>query len=198
MPKPRLILRIARQAIWLLLLAAAPAFGQAPLDASRLPADTLFYLHWRGTNATAAARETNSLLRLWADPEFTPAREAILQGFRDGLKKNKEAGTWTPDEILSLLENPLLIGYVGPLELPAPSGAPAAKSPAENRLFVIYDASGKSELLLKMKNRWLAEMKEPPAISTYAFGPVTVEKYVEKNQTFYRAQVGSYFVQAGQ
>ena len=65
----------ARRLLCLLLVLAAPALAQGTLEPSRLPANTTFYLFWRGTaSLDATARGANSLFRLWNDPGFAPAR----------------------------------------------------------------------------------------------------------------------------
>ncbi len=198
-----------RRLVCLLFLAAAPALGQGPLEPSRLPANTTFYLHWRGTSALQAVRGTNSLLRLWADPEFAPARKALTDAFYAGARKKaeSESGSWTQQEveqILSVLENPLVIGFTGGSDdQGTPVGSQGAGGQGERaaqsaRLFVILDTTGKERIIRNLQERTARAAKAPLVITSYAFGPTTVEKVVAPAETYYRATIDHYLVRAGQ
>lgn len=190
-----------RRSLCVLLLAAAPALGQsAPgaLDPSRLPSDTLFYLHWRGTASLERARTTNSLLRLWADPGFAPVRQALSDAFYSNARKNKDLASSTPadlEQILSLAENAALIGWVGNLDLSALRGGQGNAGPARlPAFFVIFDTTGKAELITKLESKAALASKEPRSVTHYAFGPTTVETTVKGGKTSYRAMVGPYWI----
>ncbi len=192
----------ARRLACLLLLVAAPALAQGPLEPSRLPPDTNLYFLWRGAGALEATRGTNALLRLWNDPEFAPVREALAQAFSAGAKKNQPLGSWKGaglEQLLSLLENPMVGGLTGSFGIP-PQEAAAAGGRSEPgkpfAFFVIYDATGKEEIFRKFLDTMLAAAKDRPTITSYAFGPTTVDKVVGPKETYYRAMVGHYAIRA--
>ncbi len=194
-----------RRSLCVLLLAAAPALGQsAPgaLDPSRLPSDTLFYLHWRGTASLERAQTTNSLLRLWADPGFAPVRQALSDAFYSNARKNKDLASSTGadlEQIFSLAENAFLIGLVGNLDLSALSGGQGNAGPARlPAFFVIFDTTGKAELIKKLESKAALASKEPRTVTHYAFGPTTVETTVKGGKTSYRAMVGPYSIHSDQ
>ncbi len=194
----------ARRLVCLLLLIAAPALAQTPLEPSRLPANTTFYLFWRGTaSLDAAARGANSLFRLWNDPGFAPARQALAGAFYASAQKNQSGETQKRGELeetLSLLENALVIGFAGSLEMPGAASGAAAQPAGTLRpwtFFAILDTTGKEAILRKLEDRML-EGKERPTITSYAFGPTTVDKVVRAKETYYRATVGRYAIRADQ
>jgi len=193
----------ARRLACLLLLAAAPALAQNPLEPARLPADTMFYLAWRGTASLGAARNTNTLVRLWHDPEFVPARQALVEAFYASTKKNQTEQSLKPEdlaELFSLLENPFVIGLAGNLDLSQLASKASAEGgvPAQPfTFFAILDATGKGATVRKLRERIL-EGPEKPVVSSYAFGPTTVEKFVGLKQTYYLATVGPYTIRADQ
>src|SRR5947207_13795939 len=59
-----------------------PALGQSlhqsALDAGQLPKTTAFYFAWPAT-PSAETRAANSLLALWADPDFATARASMIE-----------------------------------------------------------------------------------------------------------------------
>jgi hypothetical protein len=185
---------------------ATPAFGQkAPsaLAPSLLPSDTLFYLHWRGTSSLQSAQNTNSLLGLWADPEFAPLRQALIEAFYRGAKKQKQLSSATRQELeqfVSLAENPFLLGFAGPLDLSAMSSTPAKESPPARRpaFFLVYDDTGKSELIAKLRKKSAEASQEPRSITRYAFGSTTVEITATAKEKSYSARVGSYWINSNQ
>jgi hypothetical protein len=187
----------------LLLLAAAPALAQRPLEPARLPADTIFYLAWRGTASLGAAGNTNALLRLWNDAEFAPSRQALLEAFYASAKKNQTEQSLKPEDLaqfLSLLENPFVIGVAGNADLSqlASKASPEGAAPSwPFTFFAILDASGKEAIVQKLRGQVL-EGPDKPSVSSYAFGSTTVEEFVGAKQTYYLATVGPYTVRADQ
>jgi hypothetical protein len=72
----RTLLATAILVVTLLGVGTNPARAQAPLEPAQLPSRTVFYLNWRGAPAPDV-RKANSLLALWDDPDFAPARSAL-------------------------------------------------------------------------------------------------------------------------
>ncbi len=187
---------IVRHLVCLLLLVAAPALAQGPLEPSRLPPDTLFYLLWRGTASVETSRSTNSLLQLWNDPQFTNARAALIASFSANVEKSQDAERVKREvlaQILSLAENPIILGLGGSSSVAGDAGSsrPAA-------FFAIFDGTGKENILRKLQQQSDANAQPPPTITRYAVGPTTVEKVVRPKETYYRAQVGRYFLRANE
>lgn len=195
-----------RRFLCVLVLVAAPALGQkAPsaLEPSRLPPDTLFYLRWGGTSSLGPARNTNSLLRLWADPEFAPVRQALAEAFYSGAKKKEKLQSLTREDIeqvASLFENPFLFGFAGRLDLSRTSGTHEKEAPLEQKpaFFLVYDGAGKTELIARLEEQFDRVRKHPRSITRYAFGPTSVEIITTGEETSYRAVVGPYFVLSDQ
>jgi len=179
------------------ILAAPVAAQNARLD-DRLPATTTFYMYWRGAASTEAARGTNPLLRMWADPEFAPAREAMFAEIsRDA--KDKLTAALTQNALLSLLENPLVFGTANrgqatpKLAAPGPTQKPLL---AENS-FLIYDATGKKALVESLLELEASDTTTPPKITRSAFGHTKLESVAGSKETYYRAFAGNYFLRAG-
>ena len=63
--------------------------------------------------AVTSAEKTNHVVQLFEDPQFAHAREALLKSMRENVAKN---GPATSDreqaEVLSLLDNPAVVGVV--------------------------------------------------------------------------------------
>ena len=194
----------ARRLACLLLLVGVPALAQGPLEPSRLPPDTNFYIFWRGTAALGSARSTNTLLKMWSDPGSLRAREALVEALYSSAKKKQSSEPLNSEELgqlLSLVENPVVVGVTGSFLVPGvgrggSGGGEAASQPTGS--FVIYDATGKEEILRKLQEFLLSQAKDRPIITSYAFGPTTVEKVVWPNETYYRTRVGPYAIRAGQ
>ncbi len=201
---------IARRLVCLLILAAAPAMAQGPLQPAWLPPDTLFYLHWKGAAQLDAARGTNSLARLWNDPEFAPVRRAAAESLHQDLPSSNPAQSLTPEEreqAVSLLESPVLLGFSG--RWPIPASAQPSREESGSRLttsggkhqrpaafFLILDATGKEALARRLMDRMANSSGDKPVVTSYAFGASTVEKVASAAKTYYRGWVGRYFLRA--
>ena len=182
----------------------AAAVLQAPLAPGTLPQNTIFYLLWRGAPA-ASARSANHLLSLWDDPDFAPVRSALAEDLLNNSDKKspaKEGKQLTPEEaaqISSLLENPFLLGYLGEPSRPARSGAPAEAAARKwNGFFLVYDRSGKEELLEKTIFRLRSSEKELPKISVISLAGISALKIERKNSATYWAENGKYAISANE
>jgi hypothetical protein len=197
-------LRYVSNRIFLLALCAALAasalFAQAPLEPAQLPARTIFYLIWRGT-PTGDIRKSNSLMALWDDPDFAPARAALLNNLMSDSKKKGDGNGLTREEISSyatLLDNSFTIGYL-PREGPAPKPAtPGGTVPAWTGTFLVYDRTGKEQLLSKAVLRLRANSGEIPTVSEVTIAGVKALKLERKTGTNYWAETGNYAVAASE
>ncbi|MGB6076007.1 MAG: hypothetical protein WBG29_10255, partial [Candidatus Acidiferrales bacterium] len=176
-----------------LVLCASPVFAQANPMVERLPADTWAYLSWGGTASLKAVSGTNSVLRLWNDPAFTAFLEnSIATVSHAGGAQKSELTPEQTAEILSALENAAVIGF---MNNPENSQGIEHGSPG---YFLIYDATGKKELIEKLRRERDAHTTERPTVSTVPIGGVSVEKRVSKGGgTSYEAQAASYYIIAG-
>ena len=172
-----------------LLLFASPVFAQTNPLVDRLPADTWAYVSWGGTASLKSVSSTNSVLRLWHDPAFSAFLENSIANVSHSGGPRKSG--LTPEqsaEILSALENPAVIG-----SLNAPDDA-AGQNHNPIHYFLIYDATGKQDLVDKLRRKRDADATQPAQVSSFAIGSITVEKRVSSANTVYEAQAGSYFI----
>ncbi len=175
------------------LLAAIPALAQkapaAPPQAppvDRLPPDTWVLLTWHGLGSVSKVRATNPILRIWDDPAFQSSRTRIAERFVSELAKEQAAKPNKSDftkqdfeAILSLAENPLMVGFAGNPFPPGASGA-AQKSVG---FFAMYNKTGKQEIVQRLRERLKSgSKKDNVQESKYMFRGVEVTKSVTTTQ----------------
>ncbi len=185
-----------------IVFAVLPAgiAAQAPLEPAQLPARTIFYLIWRGT-PPAEARHTNALMSLWDDPDFAPVRAAMLDALMSDTKKQPDKPGLSREEVAqyaTLLDNPFTIAYLPRPEASAPktAAAGAAAPPAWDGAFLVYDRSGKEELLSKAVLRMRAAGTDIPNLTEMTVAGVRSLKLERKSGTTYWAETGKYAVSA--
>ena len=191
-----------------LLLSAIIFFGaqvllaQSPLEPAQLPANTAFYLVWRG-QPSAELRKTNSIAALWDDPGFAPVRSSIT----NALLKNSEEKSTEPrltreqlEEYASLLENPFVLGYLNdPQKGFVVSANPSpAKTTSWNGMFLVYDRTGKEAILSKAVLGLRASEKEIPQISQMTIAGVPVVKVQRKSGVTYWVEHEKYAISANE
>ena len=174
---------------------------------ARLPASVRFYVHWRGTKTLDAVQGKNGLLRLWVDPDFAPIRrELMARAFGTSWLKTNEKSV-RPEQLavlLPLFENEAIVGS---LNLPGSkaaagagnSGAPggAAHDASGYDGFVIYDGTGKADLIQKAKALSLKTGAGAAEIHSYMLGKIKIESVERAGGTDFTAQVGNYYLSAG-
>ena len=182
----------------------APA--QSPLDPAQLPARATFYFLWRGT-PSGDVRTQNSLYALWDDPDFAPARSAFLASLLSSDKNQKEKQpALTPEEMrqyVTLLDNPFLFGYLHRPESSAAKAAPSPNaapkdSPPWNGSFLIYDRTGKEELLSKAVLKFRSSETDIPKLTNLTVAGIPALKVERKSDTTYWAEFGKYAVSASE
>src|SRR5712692_150786 len=176
------------------LLSSDRAWAQAPLEPAQMPARTMFYVIWRGTPA-GDARNANSLLALWDDPDLVPLRADALQNMQSSSAKDPSKPQLSREEIeqtSSLLENSFVLGYLRKPE----TKAAAAKSTDRpwNGMFFVYDRTGKELLLVKTILRFRSQEKEPPQISSITVAGAPALKIARKEDVSYWTERGKYAV----
>src|SRR5215469_1038559 len=182
----------------LLSLAGDAVFAQAPLEPPQLPSRTIFYVIWRGMPA-GDVRKTNSLMSLWDDPDFAPVRAALVNEMINDAKNQKGKPAPSREELAgfaTLLDNSFTIGYLPREGAPPKPATPAAKPPAWNGMFLVYDRSGKEELLSKAVLRMRGTSEEIPTLTEITVAGVKALKVERKSGTNYWAETGKYAVSA--
>lgn len=190
---------------WLLAMSAFILFVCFPgrlsaqsKFADRLPGSTISYLEWHGSTAVLSDAAKNHFLQLALDPQFAPVWAAFTQSIR-GQQKSPGSGLEFPD-VVSLLSNELTAGV---MELPAKASAPAAGKRPDSHIatFIVYDDTGKTELIRKLKaaNLGAAQPGVPVAAWTsHDFHGTQVESRTIGTDCTYRAQAGHYYLLADQ
>ena len=193
-------LRRFRIAVPLLLLIAAgePLFAQTPSLSDRLPASTVFFAYWHGMGTVTSAEKTNHVVQLFEDPQFAHARETLLKSMRENVAKN---GPATSDkeqaEVLSLLDNPAVVGVVLNPKSDKKPGTDAAAPPVTG-FFVVYDAHGKTAIVEKLRAANKATGKEVPTVMSYDFQGTKVEARATGTDVSYTALTPKYYFLADQ
>lgn len=190
----------------LLGLSCFPVSAQDDPIAQRLSPNTFFYLEWHGTPALSGSRQNNHILQLLHDPAFT---SMLTAGVTHGIADNAHSviAMMMPDAV-SLLDNPFAWGVALNPEARKDSPLDKAKAVAT---FLVYDATGKTDLIQKWKALSQARGKAPVEVTRYDFDGVTVEvRENQKSQTpagtqtpakknfTYSAQAGKYFLMSDQ
>ena len=202
--KPAPKLRHFRVASIFLLLALSTSslFAQAPTASllDRLPADTVFFAHWHGMNVVTSAEKTNHLVQLCEDPQFTLVRDALIRNLRSNMAKN---GTENPDaelaDVLSILDNSAVAGFVLNPAAPKVPDRPISDTPTADTpvppvgFFLVYDATGKTALVKKLRAEVRASGKEVPTVMTYDFKGTTVEARTTGTDVSYTALTPKYY-----
>jgi hypothetical protein len=187
----------------LLLLAMftpVRSVAQAPVDPGKLPGRTMGYLFWHGT-PIGDMRKGNSALALWDDPQFAQARDSFLDSFLNDTNRSNKLSRGDLEQYVCLLDNPFLIGYLRESELHASAKTPApanTKAPAWNGIFLIYDRSGKEQLLSKAVMQMRGADKDIPKLTEVTIAGVPALKVERKSGITYWAEFSKYAVSAEQ
>ena len=179
------------------LLGYDRAWAQAPLEPGQMPARTLFYVIWRGA-PVGDIRKSNNLLALWDDPDLAPVRAAMFQNIQTSSEKDSTKPPMTreeAEETSSLLENSFVFGYIR-----KPETKTAAKSADRpwNGIFLVYDRTGKEEVLAKSILRARSRDKDPAQISQITVAGSPAMKIERKDSVTYLSEHGKYAVVGGE
>lgn len=172
-------------------LLTSPALAQSSPLVDRLPADTWAYVSWGGTTSLKSVSSTNSILRLWQDPSFSAFLENSIATVSHAGGPTQKSGGLTPEqtaEILSALENPAVMGFLN-----APGEEPGQNHHAIG-YFLVYDATGKQEIIDKLRHKRDENRTQPVERSSLTIGNIAVEKLVSGANTTYEAQAGRYLI----
>jgi hypothetical protein len=148
--------------------------------------------------AVTSAEKTNHVVQLFEDPQFVHARELLFKGLRENIAKN---GPATSDrdqaEVLSLFDNPAVVGVVLNPKLEKKSTADSAPPPVTG-FFVVYDAHGKTAIVEKLRAANRATGKEVPTVMSYDFHGTKIEARATGTDVSYTALTPQYYFLADQ
>jgi len=167
----------------------------------RLPEQTVFCVSWQGLADLETLRATNPVLRMWASPEMK-ANWAALEEYQRAQARQRAGGqedeaarardsnsstNWIHNAT-RLMANPGLIALV----VPPPPADPAAPPP-EPQAVMLYDTTGREELLAQLAAE---DLKPGETRRTYEFEGMTVEETLDKNgkPRNYSGRVGRWLV----
>jgi hypothetical protein len=175
----------------------SPLYAQARPIAERLSPETLFYLEWRGTASLGGAERKNHLLQLLADPALAPLWLTFTRQISPSAPKGASpvAAFLLPD-LISLMDNSVVFGIV-----PNPD---ARRPPTSGKTvpliatFLVYDLTGKADLVQKWRALSAMSSKTPTEVTKYDFGGTWVEVRATRTSASYMAQTGSYFLASDQ
>ena len=174
----------------------APLLAQTAPIAPRLSPNTVFYVEWRGNASLASASQKNHVLQLLHDPAFAQMLTQIARQIQTSTPKNggPAAALVLPD-LASFLDNAIVFGVVAnPDAIKAASDKPA--SPFAT--FLVYDSTGKADLIQKWKGLSALRSQTPVDVTKYDFGGTPVEVRTSGKNVTYSAQAANYFVVSDQ
>jgi hypothetical protein len=184
-------------------LGADAAFAQAPLEPAQMPANTTFYLVWRG-QPNGDLRKTNSIAALWDDPGFAPVRSSVTDAILKSAEEKPAENRLTRQQIeeyASLLENAFVLGYLSDPQknrAQVSDDSSAANTKPWNGMFFVYDRSGKEAILSKAVLSLRSSEKEAPQVSQMTIAGVPILKVQRKTGTTYWVEHGKYAVSANE
>jgi hypothetical protein len=167
----------------------------APL-VQRLSPDTIFYVEWRGTASLSAAEQKNHLLQLMHDPDMAAALAALGSQLQRNNPQvaNPIAAMLLPD-LTSFLDNSAVFGFVVNPDVRRDA---SDKHVSPFAAFLVYDATGKTDLLKKWDALSRVGSKMAVEVTNYDFGGTSVEVRTTSTGASYSAQAGKYFVASDQ
>ncbi|GEM_PF-1090000 len=180
------------------LLGAGSARAQSSAIVSRLPARTVAFVEWRGAKAVAGEEGQNHVLQLLGDPSLAPLWLEMAADFQKQEQSHAAASPLSLPDILSLVQNPAAAGIIEVPQATESSGhadASTGGKPAPPvATFVVYDATGKTDILKKWDTAAAANGPNAPVVTHFRFAGVSIEERASKTSTTYSAMAGHYFV----
>ncbi|MGH9775771.1 MAG: hypothetical protein ACRD50_12580 [Candidatus Acidiferrales bacterium] len=180
-----------------LLIFAAPAFAQNSPIVERLPKDTKFLVLWHGTKSLESVSRSNPLLRLMGEPSAAPLMHYISSQFSESFEKNSKEVNLSKEDMDTLLtvvrENS---GAIGSIDLPASKEAGASHDGSEKQsvTFIVFDVSGKQDVIGKIIAREKAAAPDGAMPEHFQVGSVSVTKRTKDGKASYDALVSHYVV----
>jgi hypothetical protein len=180
------------------VISGAQRAGGMPID--RLPANAYAVVVWHGQAAVAKGLAVNNLVRLWNDPEFLTTRKAFAERFAGEVDKAGKGNSLTQadlDLVFDVLANPGMVGAAGTPDLgKLLDSGPGAKS-KESDFFLVWDMAGKQAQWQKIDALFEKRATAAPAVTSVTLGGVAVRRKETPESVSFRADVGSWRVEAG-
>src|SRR5262249_52477936 len=154
-------------------------------------------MEWRGASSLAAAEQKNHLLELLHDPAVAP----LLAGLGNQIQKSTPTGArpmaamLLPD-LVSLLDNAAVFGLAANPDTRKTTSA--GKPISSFATFLVYDATGKTDLIHKWDALSKVGSQTPIEVTKYDFAGTSVEVRTTSAGSSYSAQAGKYFVASDQ
>jgi hypothetical protein len=178
------------------LFPRPPLFGQALTIPERVSPDTLYYMQWCGLASLSDAQRKNHLLLLLQDPDFAPLWKLAADKLHQGLNKENTYSAPELADMISLLDNPAAFGVVTN-SVPAKTSVPSS-APSLFGVFAVYDASGKVDLVQRLRALAKSAGSGAPVVTTYDFNGTLVEAQTSGKSASYSARVSHYFLFASE
>jgi hypothetical protein len=169
--------------------------------AQKLPPDTMCYVQWRGMDLVRTAEKTNHVLELLQAPDLAPIWASLAVNLqKHETRHDQPAAAMGLPEIISLMDNPAVFGLIpsagapetGEAE-PGPSSSPGKARPQHGG-FLVYDATGKRELIEKLRAQRQAQESPTVQVTHFKFGGIEIEARTEAKSVSYTAFAGHYFL----
>jgi len=178
------------------LTLSSPASAQSASIVTRLSPNTVFYVEWHGNASLADAKQKNHVLELLHDPAFAPMLNDLASQMQKGSAKTLgPAAAFVLPDLSSFLDNAAVFGVAINPGAPMPEpGKPSTRYAT----FLVYDATGKADLIQRWKALSALGSKTQMEVTKYDFGGTSVEVRASANNSTYIAQAGNYFVTSDQ
>ena len=175
----------------------SPLYAQTRPIAERLSPETLFYLEWRGTKSLGGAEGKNHLLQLLRDPALAPLWLSFTRQIEPSPPPGASPVTaFLLPDLISLMDNSVVFGIVPNPDARRPPSP--GKSVPLIATFLVYDLTGKADLVQKWRALSTMSSKTPMEVTKYDFGGTWVEVRATRTSASYMAQTGGYFLASDQ
>jgi len=175
----------------------SPLLAQTAPIAQRLSPNTVFYVEWRGSGSLAGASQKNHALQLLHDPAFAAMLTNIAsQAQRTAPKNVGPSAAFLLPDVVSFLDNALAFGIEANPDATKTAAPDKPVSPFAT--FLVYDSTGKTDLIQKWKALSTVGSQTPVDVTKYDFGGTSVEVRTSGKNVTYSAQAANYFLVSNQ
>jgi hypothetical protein len=179
------------------LVPGAALFAQTPSLAQHLPPNAVCYVEWRGMAFLSGAEKKNHVLQLLEDPDLAPVWVALASSVeRRNRGQSSSASAIAPLDLLSLLVNPVAFGLVENDKTSRSS--PPGGMTRPGGFFLVYDATGKTDLIEKWIAPRNAHILAGAEVTHYDFDGTSVEVRPGRKNVFYIARAANYYLMSDQ
>jgi len=179
------------------LLQPSSLLAQTSPIPDRLPADTVFCVHWHGKKSFPSDSAKNHVLQLYADPDLAPLWQGLTNTVFGHKGDHRIPANMVISALSSLLDNPAVAGFV---EYPDARVTASPQSVLSlGGFFLVYDETGKTDLINLLTAASESSPGTPP-VSNYSFSGVSVEvrEGNGKGRNVYSAHAEGYYLVSNQ